>query len=108
MLPLPSEFCKKEKRRCGAPCSANFCHCPAFAGRGSLAATLPECEALASRAQFQAFQSGDDAEADLALDAERLQCDRIVRSPDQYIAAGPTAPDSRLAKPSQAVQYRRD
>src|ERR1700754_2930255 len=33
---------------------------------------------LSSRPQFQAFQSGCDAQTDLALQAERLQRDRIV------------------------------
>src|ERR1700681_2112090 len=35
-------------------------------------------ESLPSRPQFQAFQSGSNADADLALHAERLQRDRIV------------------------------
>src|SRR5882724_894467 len=40
-----------------------------------------------SRPQFQAFQSGSDADADLALHAQRLQRDRIVGSANQHIAA---------------------
>src|SRR5882757_343191 len=46
-----------------------------------------EKKALPPRPQFQAFQSGRDADADLALHAERLQRDRIVRSADQRVAA---------------------
>src|SRR4249920_2783402 len=37
---------------------------------------------LPSRPEFQAFQSGGDAEADLALHAQRLQRDRIRRAAD--------------------------
>jgi hypothetical protein len=51
---------------------------------------------LPPRPQLQAFQSGGDAEADLALQAERLQRDRIVGAADQHIAAG-ADPDRRTA-----------
>src|ERR1700722_5160735 len=46
---------------------------------------------LPSRPKFQALQTGRDIEADLALQAQRLQRDRIVRAADQHIAACPDA-----------------
>ena len=49
-----------------------------------LAMTLKE---LPSRPQLQALQSGRDVQAHLALHAERLQRDRIVRAADQHVAA---------------------
>src|ERR1700737_4426914 len=42
---------------------------------------------LTSRPEFQAFQPGRDVDADLALQAERLQGDRIVGTADQHVAA---------------------
>src|SRR3954469_10681865 len=42
---------------------------------------------LPARPEFQAFQSGSNADADLALHAERLQRDRIGGAADQHIAA---------------------
>jgi hypothetical protein len=38
----------------------------------------PAQSALAARTQFQAFKTGGDGDADLALHAERLQRDGIV------------------------------
>src|ERR1700722_15002555 len=46
---------------------------------------------LASRPKFQAFQPGRYTEADLALHADRLQRDRIVRAAYQRIAPDPDA-----------------
>src|ERR1700733_6670098 len=43
---------------------------------------------LTSGTQFQAFKSGGDVQADLALQAQRLQRDRIVGAADQHVAAG--------------------
>src|SRR5579864_3862053 len=51
---------------------------------------------LPARTQFQAFQTGRDAQADLALQAERLKCDRVVGATDQDVAAGADA-DGRAA-----------
>src|SRR5271170_3043428 len=41
-----------------------------------------------SRAEFQTLKSGRNAQAHLALQAERLKRDRILRAADQRIAAG--------------------
>src|ERR1700738_2497544 len=60
------------------------------------AAQHPGNATLPSRPKFQAFQPGRNAEADLALQAERLQRDRIVRAADQRVAAGTDA-DRRTA-----------
>src|SRR5438477_6600764 len=43
--------------------------------------------ASASRAQLHRFKTGRNAEADLALDAQRLQRDRILRTADQPVRA---------------------
>src|SRR5947207_2392316 len=51
---------------------------------------------LPSRAKFQALKPGGHAQADLALNAERLQRDRIVRTADQHVAAQADA-DRRAA-----------
>src|ERR1700752_5367066 len=51
------------------------------------AASSPTKVSLTARAQFQAFQTRGDGNADLALHAERLQRDRIVGATDQHIAA---------------------
>src|SRR5688572_25849258 len=42
---------------------------------------------LPPRPQFQAFQSGSNADADLALHAQGLQRDRIGGAADQHVAA---------------------
>src|SRR5258705_12721452 len=42
---------------------------------------------LTPRPQFQAFQSGGNADANLALHAQGLQSDRIRGAADQHIAA---------------------
>src|SRR6476469_8130114 len=42
---------------------------------------------LPSRPQFQAFQPGSNADADLALHAQGLQRDRVGGASDQHIAA---------------------
>ena len=55
-----------------------------------------EAAGYLSRPKFQAFQPGGDAEADLALQAERLQRDRIVGAADQHVAADADA-DRRAA-----------
>src|SRR3981189_1938192 len=52
----------------------------------SLAMTGRE-PSLPCRMQFQTFQSGRDADAALAMHAQRLQRDAIVGSADQHIAA---------------------
>ena len=44
-------------------------------------------EELTSRTEFQAFQTGGDVDADLALHAERLKRDGIVGAADQNVAA---------------------
>src|ERR1700733_4778482 len=46
---------------------------------------------LTSGTQFQAFKSGGDVQANLALQAQRLQRDRIVGTADQHVAAGADA-----------------
>src|ERR1700722_3377152 len=46
---------------------------------------------LASRTQFQAFKSGGDVQTNLALQAQRLQRDRIIGAADQHVAAGADA-----------------
>src|SRR5712672_4813157 len=51
---------------------------------------------LPSRPKFEAFQPGCDTKADLPLDAERLQSDRIGRAAHQNIAAEADA-DRRAA-----------
>src|ERR1700731_1309867 len=51
---------------------------------------------LPSRPKFQTFQPGGDAQPGLALHAERLQRDRIVRAAYQHVAAEPDA-DRRAA-----------
>src|SRR5438477_365268 len=42
---------------------------------------------LPARPQFQAFKPSGHVQADLALNAQRLQRDRIVRTADQHITA---------------------
>src|ERR1700756_2328117 len=42
---------------------------------------------LPSRTEFQALEPGGDVDADLALQAERLQRDGIVGAADQRVAA---------------------
>src|ERR1700687_458588 len=110
MLPLHRRFGKNEKRRCGASLRvARQVTVIASAAKQSratkqdwIASSLCSSQwrskmaSLPSWAQFQAFQPGRNAEADLALHAERLQCDRIVRSADQHVAAG-SDPDRRAA-----------
>src|SRR6266700_8326790 len=86
MVPLHRRFGKPEKRRCGASQRAHQI-LPRMQRNG---------EKLPPRSKFQAFQAGRDAEADLALDAERLQRDRIRRAADQHVAADPDA-DRRAA-----------
>src|SRR6266480_4543705 len=86
MLPLHRRFGKPEKRRCGASQRAHQI-LPRMQHNG---------EKLPPRSKFQAFQAGRDAEADLALDAEWLQRDRIRRAADQHVAADPDA-DRRAA-----------
>src|SRR5215467_11659441 len=44
---------------------------------------------LTSRPEFQAFKSGGNVDANLALQAERLQGNGIVGAADQHIATGP-------------------
>src|SRR5258705_1925261 len=68
---------KALREQCG------FCRQPAHLARDDAV----ERDRLSSRPQFQAFQPGRDADADLALHAKRLQRDRIVRSADQRVAA---------------------
>src|ERR1700687_6144205 len=110
MLPLHWRFGKNEKRRCGASLRvARQVTVIASAAKQSratkqdwIASSLCSSQwrskmaSLPSWAQFQAFQPGRNAEADLALHAERLRCDRIVRSADQHVAAG-SDPDRRAA-----------
>src|SRR5215216_2829198 len=52
-----------------------------------VAALIRATAALTPRPQFQAFQSGSNADADLALHAQGLQRDRIGGAADQHIAA---------------------
>src|SRR3954452_4431973 len=42
---------------------------------------------LTTGPEFQALEAGRDVEADLALQAERLERDRIVGAADQHVAA---------------------
>src|SRR4051794_880630 len=50
-------------------------------------ARYPTKVASAARPQFQALEPRGNADADLALHAERLQCDRIIGAADQHVAA---------------------
>src|SRR2546430_12488159 len=59
-------------------------------------------EKLPSRPQFQALQPGGDVKADLALQAERLQGDRIGRAADKNVATGADA-DRRAALRARVV-----
>src|SRR5581483_697151 len=80
----------KEENRCGASTKESFRRLVIARRRTSRAWVL------SSRTQFQAFQTGGDAQADLALQAERLKRDRVVGAADQHVAAGTDA-DSRAA-----------
>src|SRR5277367_2351595 len=86
MLRPSRDFGKREKRRCAASSASR--RFPASWGRAK--------RELPSRPQFQALQPGCDVEADLTLQAERLQRDRIGRTTDQNVAAAAHA-DRRAA-----------
>src|SRR5438067_3889840 len=98
MLRLSRDFGKREMLlRCIVADGAIAC-CRSGKRQGSnslcagnemilLAMTQSKRDRLSPRPQFQALQPGRDADADLALHAERLQRDRVVRAADQRVAA---------------------
>src|ERR1700742_45734 len=89
MLFLPQRF-GKEENRCGASTIESFRR-PAGGGGGPA-----NWLKLSSGTQFQTFESGGDAQPNLALQAERLQRDRVVGATDQHVATGADA-DRRTA-----------
>jgi hypothetical protein len=50
--------------------------------------TRPRIGLLASGTEFQTSQSRRDIQTDLALQAEGLQCDRVVGAANQHVDAG--------------------
>ena len=66
----------------------------------TLLAMTAKLNLLTSRPEFQALKSGCDVDADLALQAERLQRDGIVGAADQRVAAGADAERGRACAPA--------